>query len=71
MADWTLLTSKATAAKIAASPSTLKRLVASGAFPQPVTISANRRGWVAHEIDRWIEAKAAARSAKPTDAPAS
>lgn len=32
-----------------------------GLFPKPIRVSANRIAWLSDEIDRWIEARRAAR----------
>lgn len=42
----------------------LIRLEKVGKFPQRVPISAGRVLWLQHEIDEWIEEKAAARGVK-------
>lgn len=40
---------------------TLYLLVKQGAFPAPIALSPRRVGWLAHEVDAWIEARIAAR----------
>lgn len=35
------------------------RLVHEGNFPKPVNLSARARGWIAAEVDEWIEARIA------------
>lgn len=37
------------------------RLIARGEFPQPVKIGKRRNGWVASEVEAWIEARVAQR----------
>ena len=50
------------------SPSHLWRLERAGKFPKRVQIGANRIGWVAEEIDRWIDKKIQNRTSQnPTD----
>ena len=45
------------------SPVTLWRRAKAGTFPKPVKLSRTRNGWVASEIDAWIEARTAERDA--------
>ncbi|MBN3755900.1 AlpA family phage regulatory protein [Paraburkholderia sp. Tr-20389] len=49
--------------RIGVSRSSLYRLVAVGEFPQPVKLSTQGRavGWLATDVDRYIEARAATR----------
>jgi prophage regulatory protein len=42
------------------SVSTLYRLAKSGDFPKPVKIGARASGWLAGEVEAWIEARVAA-----------
>jgi prophage regulatory protein len=42
------------------SVSTLYRLAKSGDFPKPVKIGARASGWIAGEVEAWIEARVAA-----------
>jgi prophage regulatory protein len=44
------------------SPQHLLRLERAGKFPQRVQLSPNRVGWLATEIEAWIEQRAAARA---------
>jgi prophage regulatory protein len=41
----------------------LRRLIAAGDFPPPVQLGPHSIGWLAHEIDAWLDARADARSA--------
>jgi prophage regulatory protein len=43
----------------------LRRLEAQGNFPKRIRIGANRVAWLREEIDRWIEARVAARNGGP------
>ena len=36
--------------------------MAQGSFPKPIAISLRSRGWIASEVDGWIEQRIAARS---------
>lgn len=46
----------------------LWRLEQSGRFPQRVQLGPNSVAWLAHEVDAWIEARARARTTKPSAA---
>jgi len=35
--------------------------MALGAFPKPIALTVRSRGWIASEVDRWIERRIAAR----------
>ena len=41
----------------------LGRLERGGQFPRRITLSPGRVAWLEHEIDAWLEARAAAREA--------
>lgn len=41
----------------------LMRLEKAGLFPRRVQLGANKVGWLEHEVDAWIEARAAQRVA--------
>jgi prophage regulatory protein len=41
------------------------RLEAEGKFPKRVSVGANRVGWVAAEIDDWVNAAISSRAPKP------
>lgn len=43
--------------------STLWRWVKAGRFPKPVQLGPQAVGWLEHEIDAWLEARAAERDA--------
>lgn len=47
--------------KTGLSEPTIWRLSASGSFPKPFKISKGCTVWLEHEIDEWLNAKAAAR----------
>jgi len=36
-------------------------LIAEGAFPRPIRLTAQRRGWLSSEVAAWIEARKAER----------
>lgn len=42
---------------------TLWRWVKAGRFPKPVQLGPQAVGWLEHEIDAWLEARAAERDA--------
>ena len=46
--------------RVALSRATIDRLVAAGKFPQPIRITEHRIVYKAHEVQAWIEEKAAA-----------
>jgi len=37
------------------SSSTIYRLIKSGDFPRPIKLATHASGWLAAEIDRWLE----------------
>jgi prophage regulatory protein len=41
----------------------LRRKVATGEFPKPISVSSRRIAWIEAEIDEWIERRAAQRPA--------
>lgn len=43
------------------SRSLIYELVRAGSFPIPVRLTPNRVGWLEHEVQEWIQAKAALR----------
>ena len=43
----------------------LRDLCKEGKFPKPVELSEARIAWLEHEVDEWLAAKVAARSAEP------
>ena len=45
---------KAVCAKVAISRSTLSRLVATGEFPMPITLSERRLAFDLEEIEKWM-----------------
>ena len=49
------------AARTCLSKSTIYELIRKGSFPKSVPLTARNRGWLEHEIDAWIEARAAVR----------
>lgn len=48
-------------AKTGLSRSTIYHLISKGRFPKGVPIGTHARGWLHHEIEEWIESKAALR----------
>lgn len=46
---------------------TVWRLASKGNFPLPIKVSKGCTGWYEHEIDEWLEAKAAARKRKNSE----
>ena len=55
-----LLSPKAVCERIALSRATLDRLVAAGQFPKPIRVTSHRLAYREHEVQAWIEEKAAA-----------
>ncbi len=51
--------------RIDLSRSQVLRLVATGAFPQPVAVSHKRRAWLKSEIYDWMDAKVRGRESGP------
>jgi prophage regulatory protein len=49
------------AEKTGLAASSIWRLTRSGQFPLPVKLSAGCTAWFEHEIDQWLDTKAAAR----------
>ncbi|MDY7762557.1 AlpA family phage regulatory protein [Burkholderia pseudomallei] len=43
------------------SRSLIYELARAGSFPKPVRLTSNRVGWLEHEVQEWIRAKAALR----------
>ena len=54
------LSPKTVCERIALSRATLDRLVAAGKFPKPIRITDHRLAYRAHDVQAWIEEKAAA-----------
>lgn len=54
------LSPKVVCERITLSRATLDRLVAAGCFPPPIRITPHRLAYKAHEVQAWIEEKAAA-----------
>ena len=54
------LTPKAVCAKTSLSRGTLDRLVAAGAFPQPIRITDRRLAYDAAAVEEWMQEKVAA-----------
>lgn len=48
-------------AKTGLSRSTIYLQISKGSFPKPVPIGDHARGWLNHEVEEWIEARAALR----------
>jgi prophage regulatory protein len=58
-----ILRVSAIVAKVGLSRTTIWRLVKAGEFPQPIELATRARGWFDHEIDNYLEARAAERAA--------
>lgn len=58
-----LLSTRELCALLTISRSTLWRRVRDGEVPRPVEVSPGRRAYLSDEIERWIEARKAARGA--------
>ena len=58
-----ILRSAAVERSIGVSRVTLWRWVKAGRFPKPVQLGPQAVGWLEHEIDAWLEARAAERDA--------
>ncbi|RQT65318.1 AlpA family phage regulatory protein [Burkholderia cepacia] len=43
------------------SRSLIYELVRAGSFPKPVRLTPNRVGWIEHEVQQWLQARAALR----------
>jgi len=51
--------------KIGLSPATVYLMVKAGKFPRPFRLGPNSTAWWEHEIDAWLEARAAESRAEP------
>ena len=60
----TILRRRQVEARVGLRRSTLYQRIAEGTFPAPVRLGARSVGWLAHEVERWLEARVAAREAK-------
>lgn len=47
--------------RLGVSSTTLHRLMRAGTFPRPVPLGARAVGWLAHEVDAWLDARVRAR----------
>jgi prophage regulatory protein len=47
--------------RVGLSPAQIYNLVSTGNFPKPITLSANRVGWLEHEVTEWLKQRIAAR----------
>ena len=56
-----ILSRRDTARKISTSPTQVDRLTLADKFPQPIWVSSRRKGWLEHEVDKWIQEKIDAR----------
>lgn len=56
----TFLTPKAVCQRTSLSRTTLDRLVAAGAFPQPIRITDRRLAYESEAVERWMQEKVAA-----------
>ena len=50
--------------RVGLSRSSIYQAVAEGTFPRPVPIGSRAVGWVAQEVDQWIEAQIAKRESR-------
>jgi predicted DNA-binding transcriptional regulator AlpA len=55
------LTYGAAAARVGLSPATIRRLVATGRFPPPVSLLPRRPAFAVSEVEKWIAARIAER----------
>lgn len=56
-----ILRRKDVEARVGLSRSTIYELMARRAFPLPIKLSQQRVGWLAHEVDAFVQARIAAR----------
>ena len=56
-----ILRRKQVEARVGLRRSTIYQGVADGTFPRPVRLGARSVGWLAHEIERWLADRVAAR----------
>lgn len=56
-----IISAEARREKVPYSDMHIYRLERAGKFPKRIRLGANRVGWLEHEIDAWIEARAAER----------
>jgi len=59
----TILRRKQVEARVGLRRSTIYQGVADGTFPRPVRLGARSVGWLAHEVERWLADRVAAREA--------
>lgn len=59
----TILRRKQVEARVGLRRSTIYQGVADGTFPRPVRLGARSVGWLAHEVERWLADRVAARGA--------
>jgi prophage regulatory protein len=63
-----VLRKQSAAERIGLSVRQLDRLEGDGKFPRKVKVGETAAGWLEHELDAWIEARAAERDARPLKA---
>ena len=56
-----ILRRKELKAKVGYSPAHIDRMEKAGLFPRRVELGPGAVGWIEHEVDAWIEARAAER----------
>jgi len=59
----TILRRRQVEARVGLRRSTLYQRIAEGTFPAPVRLGARSVGWLAHEVERWLADRVAARGA--------
>lgn len=63
--EYQFISIHAICARIDLSRSQVLRMVAAGAFPQPVEVSRKRRAWLKSEVYDWMDAKVRGRESGP------
>ena len=59
----TILRRRQVEARVGLRRSTIYQGVADGTFPRPIRLGARSVGWLAHEVERWLADRVAAREA--------
>lgn len=57
----TVLREKEVTRRIKQSASSIDRMIAEGTFPKPIRLGQRAKGWFEHEVDEWLDARAAER----------
>lgn len=60
------LSSAEVARFVSLSPANVQKLVRENQFPKPRLLSANRVGWLTHEVEDWAEARPVSNILPPT-----